>query len=195
MQAKTPYDIVAAYVAGTLTGEDLVFAFNNKLVEKEGKDGELVLTAFGASYLKDVPTGKVVRVSADAIARGLPLWSANQPAQTIEMSEVSDPNNWGASSTLTDAREVEQVTRNAEVRRMLDAAVALPMPVFNAVDHPSHYTVGAVECIDAIEAALTKEEFAGYCKGNAMKYIWRERHKGGAESLQKANWYLNRLVK
>jgi len=61
------------------------------------------------------------------------------------------------------------------------------------VNHPAHYTQGEIECIDAIQAALTPEEFAGYCKGNALKYIWREQHKGGAESLLKAQWYLDRL--
>lgn len=61
------------------------------------------------------------------------------------------------------------------------------------VNSPSHYKQGSVECIDAIEAALTPEEFRGYCKGNALKYIWRERHKGGAESIAKAEWYLKRL--
>lgn len=62
------------------------------------------------------------------------------------------------------------------------------------VNHPSHYTDGGIECIEAIEAALTIEEFRGYCKANCMKYIWRERHKGGTESLKKAQWYLNRLI-
>lgn len=62
------------------------------------------------------------------------------------------------------------------------------------VNKPPHYTVGDVECIDAIEAALTHEEFQGYCKGNALKYIWRERYKGQAESIRKAIWYLNRLI-
>lgn len=60
------------------------------------------------------------------------------------------------------------------------------------VNHPEHYNQGSVECIDAIEAALTPEEFRGYCKGNALKYIWRERLKGQDESLQKATWYLNK---
>lgn len=64
----------------------------------------------------------------------------------------------------------------------------------DSVNHPEHYTQGGVECIDAIQAALTPEEFRGYCKGNAMKYVWRERMKGGTESLQKANWYLNRIA-
>ena len=62
------------------------------------------------------------------------------------------------------------------------------------VNKPPHYTVGDVECIDAIEAALTHEEFRGYCKGNALKYIWRERYKGQEESIRKAIWYLNRLI-
>jgi hypothetical protein len=62
------------------------------------------------------------------------------------------------------------------------------------VNQPAHYTQGEIECIDAIQAALTPEEFAGYCKGNALKYIWREQHKGGAESLLKAQWYLDRLL-
>jgi hypothetical protein len=63
----------------------------------------------------------------------------------------------------------------------------------DAVNSPPHYRQGGIECIDAIEAALTPEEFRGYCKGNALKYIWRERHKGGAESLLKAAWYLAKL--
>ena len=62
------------------------------------------------------------------------------------------------------------------------------------INQPPHYTQGEIECIDAIEAALTPEEFRGYCKGNAIKYIWRERHKGGKNSLAKAAWYLARLL-
>ena len=58
------------------------------------------------------------------------------------------------------------------------------------VNSPNHYASGDIECIDAIRAALTPDEFRGFCKGNAIKYAWRERRKGGDESLQKANWYL-----
>lgn len=62
------------------------------------------------------------------------------------------------------------------------------------VNNPPHYNQGAVECIDAIESALGPAGFRAYCKGNALKYIWREEHKGGTESLRKAIWYLDRLV-
>lgn len=66
--------------------------------------------------------------------------------------------------------------------------------VVDMVNQPPHYTAGEIECIDAIAAALTPEEFRGYCKGNALKYIWREKHKGGDEDLKKATWYMDRSV-
>jgi hypothetical protein len=53
-----------------------------------------------------------------------------------------------------------------------------------------HYRQGDIECIDAIRAALTDEEWRGYCKGNVLKYVWREKHKGGDLSLIKAEDYL-----
>jgi len=62
------------------------------------------------------------------------------------------------------------------------------------VNQPPHYTAGDVECIEAIESSMTAEEFRGYCKSAALKYIWRERMKGGDESIEKAIWYLNRLL-
>ena len=62
------------------------------------------------------------------------------------------------------------------------------------VNHPAHYQGdGDIECIDAIEAALTPEEFRGFCKGNVFKYLWRERIKGQDESIKKASWYLNKI--
>ena len=64
----------------------------------------------------------------------------------------------------------------------------------DAVNEPDHYRQGMIECIEAIEAQLTAEEFRGYLKGNVAKYVWRERHKGGGESLRKAQWYLSLLI-
>jgi hypothetical protein len=63
-----------------------------------------------------------------------------------------------------------------------------------AVYHPPHYTEGAIECIDAIEASMTPVAFKGYLKGSAMAYLWRYEKKGKAvEDLQKAIWYLTKL--
>lgn len=62
------------------------------------------------------------------------------------------------------------------------------------VNHPAHYTQGGIECIDAIEAALTPEELRGYLKGNCLKYLWRERGKGGNKDIEKTEWYIRRLL-
>jgi hypothetical protein len=63
------------------------------------------------------------------------------------------------------------------------------------VNHPSHYTQGDIECIDAIKAAtIGLNGFEGYCIGNAIKYEWRWKHKGGTDDLKKAIWYLEKLI-
>ena len=96
--------------------------------------------------------------------------------------------------------------KNEEVNQKMEECTDgfCPMPTATTVDHnlhffdpvekPVHYAAGSVECIDAIEAQMTPEEFRGYLKGNVVKYLWRERKKGGKESLKKAKWYLNKLI-
>lgn len=62
------------------------------------------------------------------------------------------------------------------------------------VNHPSHYTQGGIECIEAIRASMTQEGFQDYCKGNVLKYVWRWRDKGGVEDLEKAKVYLEWMI-
>jgi hypothetical protein len=63
------------------------------------------------------------------------------------------------------------------------------------VNHPPHYTQGGIECIDAIKAATEGlNGFEGYCTGNAIKYLWRWKHKNGVEDLKKAHWYIKKLA-
>lgn len=64
------------------------------------------------------------------------------------------------------------------------------------VNHPSHYkTESGLECIDAIRAMLGEDAFIAYCKGTAMKYIWRSGHKWSAdEDIKKAIWYLQEMT-
>lgn len=65
----------------------------------------------------------------------------------------------------------------------------------DAVNNPSHYNTGNIECIDAIEESMSSVAFKGYLKGNAMKYLWRYDYKGKqVEDLRKAGWYLLRLT-
>jgi len=63
------------------------------------------------------------------------------------------------------------------------------------VGAPKHYNTGNIECIEAIEEAMSSVAFKGYLKGNCMKYLWRYEYKGKqVEDLQKAAWYLQRLT-
>lgn len=63
------------------------------------------------------------------------------------------------------------------------------------VNHPAHYTAGSVECIDAIAAATTGlEGMEAVCTANVLKYVWRWKMKGGKTDLEKAKWYLDRLL-
>lgn len=60
------------------------------------------------------------------------------------------------------------------------------------VNHPPHYqSDNGIECIDAIRAALGREGFIAYCRGNAIKYLWRDK-VNNVEDRSKAIWYINR---
>ena len=61
------------------------------------------------------------------------------------------------------------------------------------VNHPPHYNKNGIETIDAIQAA-TDDGFEYYLQGNILKYLWRYRYKNGSEDLEKAQWYLNKLI-
>ena len=61
------------------------------------------------------------------------------------------------------------------------------------VNNPPHYNQAGIECVDAI-AAATDDGFEYYLQGNIIKYLWRYRYKNGIEDLEKAQWYLNKLI-
>ena len=63
------------------------------------------------------------------------------------------------------------------------------------VNHPAHYTSTKIETIDIIQDKLTAEAFEGFCIGNVLKYLTRYRQKNGLEDLQKARWYLDKIIR
>jgi hypothetical protein len=89
----------------------------------------------------------------------------------------TDGDEW--SGALSDPEHLEHVDE----------------PQADPVNHPPHYNQGEIECIDAIRAALGREGFIAYCRGNAIKYLWRCVHKGGVEDLRKAKWYQEKAIK
>lgn len=64
------------------------------------------------------------------------------------------------------------------------------------VNHPSHYESStSIECIQAMTLIFGEDAVADFCACNAFKYMWRYKHKNGAEDLKKAEWYLSYLGK
>lgn len=62
------------------------------------------------------------------------------------------------------------------------------------VNSPAHYNKAGIETIDIIQS-VTKDGFEAYLQGNILKYVCRYRYKQNAvEDLEKARWYLNRLI-
>lgn len=65
----------------------------------------------------------------------------------------------------------------------------------DVVNHPSHYTKGRIECIDAIDSATTgKSGIEAVCVANIIKYLYRYEEKNGLEDVKKAKWYINKLI-
>jgi hypothetical protein len=63
------------------------------------------------------------------------------------------------------------------------------------VCHPLRYTKGLIECIDAIDSAVTgKPPEEAVCVANIIKYLWRYEEKEPVRSLLSARWYLDRLI-
>ncbi len=88
------------------------------------------------------------------------------------------------------------------------------------VNHPPHYqSENGIECIDAIQAALSPEDplevqiggdhykalaiepveyihanGIGFCEGSAIKYLTRWKSKNGVQDLEKAKHFIDILI-
>ena len=83
----------------------------------------------------------------------------------------------------------ESVEKNAEV---------LSNELVDLVNSPPHYKLNGldIESVDVIRAVLTAEEFRGWCKGNAIKYLMRLGKKDKEiQDAKKSIKFLEWLVK
>jgi len=126
---------------------------------------------------------------------GIAFWHAARPRLNCDDREWQSrgrakwapgfgfsPQNWTSSL----------VERDVENRRKAEAAIKDRFTTADAVEHPAHYTQGGIECIEVLEQlAADGHDFRIL---NAIKYLWRYRHKGGNESLRKAVWYIDRVL-
>jgi hypothetical protein len=58
-------------------------------------------------------------------------------------------------------------------------------------DPVEHYMRGGIECIDAMRAVSTREEYVAHCRLTALKYLWRLGEKDDpSKELKKAEDYI-----
>ena len=106
----------------------------------------------------------------------------------MEVSIVSGSNQYQFSTHTTEDNQMRQKVykinefplnwKNKKVKN-------------DPVNHPKHYTAhpSGVECIQVTE-------HMNFCRGNAIKYVWRAGEKGNeVEDLKKARWYIDREIK
>lgn len=63
----------------------------------------------------------------------------------------------------------------------------------NAVNHPEHYQ-GKHECIEEMVELFGVDAVIGFCKCNVYKYRYRADRKNGKEDIEKADWYMDKLI-
>lgn len=61
------------------------------------------------------------------------------------------------------------------------------------VNHPDHYNMHKMECIDEMLLVFSKKSVIEFCKLNAWKYRYRAPFKGQSEDVQKADWYISKI--
>lgn len=59
------------------------------------------------------------------------------------------------------------------------------------INHPDHYKLHKMECIDEMLLIFGKDSLINFCKLNAWKY--RYRFNNNENDLKKADWYINKL--
>lgn len=61
------------------------------------------------------------------------------------------------------------------------------------VNHPFHYQ-GKYECIDEMIALFGVDAVRHFCMCNVYKYRFRASRKNGPEDIEKAEWYMEKLI-
>lgn len=105
----------------------------------------------------------------------------------VRTSSLHDPHR---ETRIVATADVDTSHPGGGPRQLPDT----PVP-HDDVCHPLRYTKGLIECIDAIDSAVTgKPPEEAVCVANIIKYLWRYEEKEPVRSLRSAKWYLERLI-
>ena len=160
------------------------FKFGDRV--RHTKQGMSVGTVISTLYDGSIPVGYTV--------------DFDKEGREKVYGDVLEPFNKFSDGVDIEERYAESVkdeVLDEEVPKELHPAVEKFKKLLDdtMVNHPPHYTAGKVECIDALEAATTGlQGIEAVCTANAIKYLWRQKHKNGIQDLKKAIFYIERLI-
>jgi len=154
----------------------------NILSGKRVFKGTRVLVAQVVNQFKNGVAKSIIKQDFPQLNSSQIFYAENKAKQQKALDEMAE---WAETNGLYDDYTLDED---------FEKAFSDALDRDDKVNSPSHYRSGNIECIEAIEEALTDEELRGYFKGNCLKYLWREQYKNQLEDLRKANWYLTRLI-
>ena len=156
------------------------------------------------AWFTKTPGLKVVYPSTAADAKGLLIAAINDPNPVLYFEHKAlyrsisgqVPNNYyeieiGKANIVQEGDDVTIITYGAGVHWALDYAKNNPQTSIYILDLRTLLPLDYDAIEEAVKGLDGKEAFA---TGNAIKYLWRWKRKGGKEDLKKAVWYINRLI-
>lgn len=103
------------------------------------------------------------------------------------LTQESSKNPWNYIE-----KAIEAVMATDNTKEIKNELLGVNNEKIDMVNNPPHYKLPGldVESYQIVKAVLSKEEFAGWCRGNILKYQFRAGRKGNKkEDLEKANKY------
>ena len=174
--------------------------FEKSLDLKEKYGYPISFEEFEMRYLETAPTNNVmtheneVKTMKDNTKDNNTI-HANIGSKTWDkyMEELNKEGYVVGDSTMSkeESKEESKVVSGVKIFQGTDADLAKIAK--DMINHPSHYNQFSREVIDTMQGVSTPEEFKGYLKLNAIKYLSRYQGKNGVEDLSKSVWYINKL--
>jgi len=110
-------------------------------------------------------------------------------AVIYEEDETYSFIKWESENPMTIGDVEEQLKFNEYLSNQKEIGEAK-----DNVNKPNHYHSGNIDVIKFSEENFSKEEQKGFHRINAIKYITRYDRKNGVEDLNKAKFYIDKLI-
>jgi hypothetical protein len=78
--------------------------------------------------------------------------------------------------------------------KYIDSHTIKPFEFEDFINKPKHYHQNGIDVIGFAELQFSKEELRGFYRINVIKYVTRYDRKGKLDDLNKADFYLKKLM-